>query len=525
MIDIDKIIVSNRSRLLEKYGSAGLKKIEQAVKKLIAHDKTRGIDSLLVYVDDDKHMSAAGAPAVLSRRSPEQNKIAVDALCKKYTPDYILLLGSRDVIPHAELNNLIAAPDKDGNGDEDREVYSDLPYACEARYSEHIADFLNPVRVVGRLPDITGGTDVSYLVRLVENAIKVKPSPAKEYKDYFAVSAAVWSGSSRLTLTNVFRNHKKLLLCPPTDARKKPFTPSQLKPKVHFINCHGGKAQEFFQGEGRKESEEIQYALDTRNLVDKVSFGTVAAAECCYGADLFPVLGPGRISIANNYLGHGAVGYMGSTTIAYGLFRVQQNADLLTEYFLSNVTRGFSIGHAFLEARQKFIKIANLSNLDPCGMKTIAQFILLGDPSVQPVEKSTFFGGFDDNERFRGENFGHAKLMRKTRRANLIAQGLMLQAMVSPPKKLRGWKIPPKLRKELDAALQQIGLKPGQKPDGVFGYSSKKHKGEMRKLLSYQDEVKQFVFLKHDPKQSRRAIYVIKSLGEEVVEMKRYVRR
>jgi hypothetical protein len=40
--------------------------------------------------------------------------------------------------------------------EEDPDVPSDLPYACEAAFSRRPQDFLGPTRVVGRLPDLTG---------------------------------------------------------------------------------------------------------------------------------------------------------------------------------------------------------------------------------------------------------------------------------------------------------------------------------------------------------------------------------
>ena len=43
------------------------------------------------------------------------------------------------------------------------------------------------------------------------------------------------------------------------------------------------------------------------------------AAECCYGAELYePAKAQGQAGIANTYLGEGAIGFLGSTTIAYG---------------------------------------------------------------------------------------------------------------------------------------------------------------------------------------------------------------
>jgi hypothetical protein len=86
--------------------------------------------------------------------------------------------------------------------------------------------------------------------------------------------------------------------------------------------------------------------------------------------------------ISLSYLGAGGIGFVGSTTIAYGPAKGNGAADLLTQYFLIEILAGASLGRAFLQARQKFIQTQRLA--DPVNLKTIAQFILLGDPSVHP---------------------------------------------------------------------------------------------------------------------------------------------
>ena len=74
---------------------------------------------------------------------------------------------------------------------------------------------------------------------------------------------------------------------------------------------------------------------------------TVVAAECCYGAQLFnPNDADGSLPMSNAYLGAGAAGYFGSTTIAYGPATGNGAADLLAQYFLINVLAGASLGRA-----------------------------------------------------------------------------------------------------------------------------------------------------------------------------------
>jgi hypothetical protein len=109
----------------------------------------------------------------------------------------------------------------------------------------------------------------------------------------------------------------------------------------------------------------------------------IIAAECCFGAQLFdPSWANGKSPISNAYLEAGSVGFFGSTTTAYGPESGNSGADLITQYFLINVLGGASIGRACLQARQKFVSGQKME--DPVNLKTLAQFLLLGDPSLQP---------------------------------------------------------------------------------------------------------------------------------------------
>ena len=176
---IDKLIITNSAALLHKYGTAGTKKITAAVKQLIAADKKRNLRSLLVYLDDAAAMKKAKGKAVTDVTDAEQNKNAVDSLFTFYKPDYIMLLGAQDVIPHCRFR--IPIPD-----DDDKNIPADVPYACEAPFSRNAGDFIAPSRVMGRLPDITGATDPAYIIALIQNSIRWKSLKAADYQNYFS---------------------------------------------------------------------------------------------------------------------------------------------------------------------------------------------------------------------------------------------------------------------------------------------------------------------------------------------------
>jgi hypothetical protein len=375
---IDKAIVTNLSALNEKYGDAGSQKIQAAVQNLIAADQARNLTTALYLLDDPATMRQFNTAAVTAATDAQQNKDAVDAVYRALAPDYILMLGSIDVIPHQDLKNPMFSP-----GDDDDEfALGDLPYACESPYSQNPEDFYGPTRVVSRLPDITGANDPQYLIELLNIATTYKQTSAEKYRPYFGISAGVWGKSTDLSVSNIFGNTKNLKLIPP----KGPMWPAALlNQSTHFINCHGAPADSRFFGQPANGAQRFPTALDATNLEHNISEGTVVAAECCYGGQLFnPSLNNGQCGICNTYLGNKAYGFFGSTTIAYGPADANDQAELICQYFLQSLLQGSSLGRATLEARQRFIHTASLD--DPSNIKTIAQFNLYADPSVSPVK-------------------------------------------------------------------------------------------------------------------------------------------
>jgi hypothetical protein len=411
----DKIIVSNRTALTAKYGAAGVQKIKQAVNALIAADAKRGIKSRLVYLDDAVAMKSFKGKAVTIPVDPRQNKEAIDAIFKSGDPDYLVILGSIDVVPHQDMANPVFAP----QDDPDKFAYGDLPYACETPYSRDIATFKGPTRVVGRLPDLTNQTkevaSPSHLISLLRFAETFKSRPAADYAAYFGMSTFSWRKSSELSLTNVFGNSSAITIAPPG---KPPQPKKRLSPLSHFINCHGASADPEFFGE-KGNSQPVSYT--SKDITKKISTGTVAAMECCYGAELYDSVLLGLpLPICQQYLIQGAHGYFGSSTIAYGPAEGNGAADLIAQYFLREVLKGASIGRAALTARQQFV--SQVGELDPVDLKTLAQFNLLGDPSVVPavVPSATSVPKSADTDKNEREG-------RHQRRAKARVFGQMLQ--------------------------------------------------------------------------------------------------
>jgi hypothetical protein len=408
----DKIIVTNGAALRAKYGAAGLAKIGQAVKALVEADAKRRIKSRLVFLDRAAAMRSFKSRAVTDPADPKQNKDAIDAIFRKARPEYLMILGAIDVVPHQDIKNPTFEPDDDP----DAHANGDLPYACDTPYSRDIATFKGPTRVVGRLPDLHGATgSPAYLLRLLATAAKYRSRKATDYAAYFGLSTHSWRKSTAESLFNMFGDSDDLKLSPPSGPA---FAAKVLAPLAHFVNCHGAQADPSFYGE-KGDSQPVSLTSDS--IARRIKPGTVAAVECCYGAELYDSVTLSLpMPICQRYLNRGAYGYFGSSTIAYGPAEGNGAADLITQYFLLALFEGASLGRAALIARQKFVE--QVGELDPVDLKTLGQFNLLGDPSIHPVAIVSPTGvpkGVDVEKAERGE--------REQRRAKLRAAGELLQ--------------------------------------------------------------------------------------------------
>ena len=131
------------SALRAKYGDK-FTRVKAAIQALIEADAGRDLVTKLIAIDSQTDMTRVGGKAITSPEDQEGAKAAVDAIYTHDRPDYIMLLGARDVVPHIHLTN----PMLDEDDEEDPDVPSDLPYACEAAFSRRPKDFLGPTRVV-----------------------------------------------------------------------------------------------------------------------------------------------------------------------------------------------------------------------------------------------------------------------------------------------------------------------------------------------------------------------------------------
>lgn len=458
-----KILVTHRGALEAKYGTS-VRRVFRAVERLVAADATRGLSTRLVCLDQAQDMAEfgcapMGAPIDDPAHGPGGDqagaKNAVDAIDAKLRPHYLVLLGGPDVVPLQWLRNTAGVFDEAAcNGDEDPNVPSDLPYACETRFSREPEDFQGPTRVVGRLPDVPAATNPDLFVKIIDQAANAKPLRARDYAKWMGLSAKAWQESSRATLMMIFGHANGLILSPPRTNR---WAREALEPRLHFINCHGGNCHDAFLGDGPNGQVE---AISSRTLRGKVTPGTVVAAECCYGAKIFsPRKSEGaergqRLGMPLEYLRQGAYGFFGSTTIAYGPEDHIDYADVVCRQFVREVLAGRSLGRAVLEARLAYVKRDPWR--DPVKLKTLAQFNLLGDPSIHPVAPKGV-----ERQRRRDREAIHEDLARQRARARAARrrEGRQIHDARVTFRKLGVGQLPPEAERELMKMATDRGMR------------------------------------------------------------------
>jgi hypothetical protein len=425
-----------------------------------------------------------------------------------------MILGGPDIIPHQRFRAFA----------DEEDVPTDLPYQSNEPYSTNPQKFLSPSRVVGRLPDITGSTDVNYLLGLIDYSVKSVSHKANDYGDYFALTVNWWKESTSQSLKNIFGNDSKLQRCPPEGT---PFKKQEFKPRVHFYNCHGGEDEGAFFGQLR-ETSDTPACISSSELKGNITEGTVVASECCFGAQLFNPndTESSQPGIANTYLAGGAYAFVGSTTSAYGPESGQGLADLVTQYFIKNIQRGASAGRAFLEAQQKFIEKSS-PYFDRFELKTLCQFMLLADPSINPVNDEAIIKANCNATEIRDKEKSEVEA-RKDRRVKLIAKGKSLGQITHAPEKVKA-AVSPKLKKEINTILGEYSYR---KTTGeTDGFKKKTRVNDGAKAIGLSPkEVRFHVYTKSNGKPAlpflcKEKVLVLKEIKGKITEVREYIRK
>src|SRR5262249_10242509 len=367
-------------------------------------------------------------------------------------------------------------------------------------------------RVVGRLPDLTGEHDPSHVIALLTAAKNYQPLDVTDYGPYFGLSTQSWRKSTELSLFNIFGNSASISLAPPEGPT---YAASHLAPLGHFINCHGGPADPKFYGQ---KGNAYPASLSSDSLKGKIKRGTVAAVECCYGAQMYDSVTLSLpLPICQRYLIEGAYGYFGSSTIAYGPAAGNGTADLIAQYFLLAVLGGASLGRAALLARQRFIQ--QTAELDPVDLKTLGQFNLLGDPSVQPAKITSATNvpkGIDTEQSNR--------LERRARREKMREEGELLQR--TKPTASRKTSRPqksPTVRRALANIAREAGI--GKRKEFTAFDVKVPHKSRRRDSKAAPTASRYYVAIYRPDHRSRSVAAVAKEVSGRIVGYRIYMEK
>ena len=380
-----KLSVTVRSHLEQKYNAAALGKIDRAVKDWIAANAMRGFHTVYVAVDDTAAMKTLGVSPVKGKATAAKVKRAIDALWARLAPDYLVLVGGDDIVPHF----VVANPSYDPAGDNDKEVPTDNPYASSAPFrASKRGSYLVPDRVVGRIPDMLQDGDPAWFVDYLATASGWTSAPASVYRDTYAICCDAWKEAGAACVEYLGKPASLLLVSPP-ESDTSATSQGRLASRLHMIKCHGSPLDPQFYGQ---KGRSYPVALSSPNLKPRLTPRTLVAAMCCYGAQVYSPADPaatvpGEWPLASTYLRKGALSFAGSTMIAWVGVNQMMCADWIVAGYLKEVLGGASVGRAFLEAKQDYLRWINQQGRAPdlADEKTLIEFVLLGDPSIHPV--------------------------------------------------------------------------------------------------------------------------------------------
>lgn len=370
----DKVVFTHVDALRAKYGSTGVRRLRAALRLMITSDRGRGLITTVVDVSSAAALRPVGESRIADAGDHDRFRQVLDAVCALAEPDYVLLYGGPDIVPLVPLVNPMPAPDPDPD------LPSDLPYAVpNAATGWDTAALVGPTRVVGRLPDTlgAGGLDgAAAYGRLARAAARWRRVDRAALGDPLCLSTARWQLSTAASARAVLGSAAAVRLAPPVTG---PWAGEGLDARLHLVNLHGATADPRWTGDPGFAS-----ALASADLTGRRLPGTVAVTESCFGAELWdPALALGALPVPLAYLAAGAYGVVGPTCLSYGGRTAPDAADVLCWLTVEEVLAGASLGRALLTARQRYV--AAQPAMTPVDLKTLAQFSLLGDPSIHLV--------------------------------------------------------------------------------------------------------------------------------------------
>jgi hypothetical protein len=362
------VLIVSSLRLTEQYGDLAARRVDRRLGSLVQARTQRGLPSLILDVERGLgEYDVAPADAGDARAVRAQLLSLADRVERRGgTLVSALLIGGPAILPFHRVGNPLADPDD--------AIPTDYLYGV--REPGHLlTDW-----PVGRLP--SGDESPESLLRLLAMAAWHHRGVPTATRRTFGYSTASWERASRLVY-GALEARGPLLLSPPTSAET--LDPQLLAgASTIYCNLHGVRGGPLWYGQGVNRRQ-LVVALRPQDLDELPLVGATVCSEACYGAyspdyDLDE-------SLAMRFLTRGAACFVGATTIAYGPAGPPlSEADLLARAFLQAVQqRGISVGEAFQQARRatQDETLRRQGFLDEDDVKTLAQFVLYGDPTIR----------------------------------------------------------------------------------------------------------------------------------------------
>jgi hypothetical protein len=361
------LIITSRRRLREVYGAGGARRVETALRGLLAARVARGVPSQIIWIEEGLPHTGVASVAIEPAAISGQIAALAAALSSSGTSlESVLIVGGPDVVPFHEAPNPTPY-DGDANVPGDSGYSTSNPHELMAEWA------------VGRLPGAAGGSP-ALLVQLIETAAAHRPRTEEPLKP-FGYATEAW----RRAATEVYAEVPgagPLLISPPTLATTLDRTLLE-GARLIYCNLHGVRDGPLWYGQP-SDRRALVAALRPADLGGLDLRGAVVVSEACYGAAI-----TGRdqhTSLALAFLAHGAAGFLGATAISYGPPSPPPGeADLIALHFLRALrTPGTTLGGALLAARAGMLRdtLAQQATLDEDDQKTLLEFVLYGDPTL-----------------------------------------------------------------------------------------------------------------------------------------------
>jgi len=385
------LMIGNRAALTRRFGVDGWRRIDDQLQKVCSVLRSQGMTLIAGYIDVADSLVLGD---LVVRQPIPADALAVRDVIRRFADHCsaaqvelatVVIIGGDECIPFHRLQNPIP--------DDDRVIFSDNPYACDD------AGYLIPQRIVSRLPE-GDDDDPTLLLNMLTTMTEYHRTAHHQGRMGFdvaawlrirsavgdrlarGVAAEVWQEPSRMVLRNL-HSDARLILSPPHTNQSGSHKIIAGR-EVLYLNLHGAAGMPHFYGQPADvwgAATALPIALSPDQIQRSAVAGTIIISEACYGAEL---AGRNmRNSIPLKALSQGALAFIGATVNAYGSAAAPLlGADLLFERLTHHLATGMPVGMALHYARLEFAQTMydRQGFLDDVDMKTLIEFILLGDP-------------------------------------------------------------------------------------------------------------------------------------------------